>query len=300
MTSFIPVGYHKRRYPPEIKCEIEEVAGNFGKTTITDCERYSLHTEYSFTKRVLEESFSKRYPILASSTYNGIPLLWTSTEWADRFADFVINITAGKKSPEVIEVHPPFRDTCTSVQQFLDRFASFERKIRTVYPKVTICIENRAGSQYRKASFLISTIEDVSELITACRDIGSSLKVALDYPQLFTAYHKEPFEMDMGIFLERHHLLDDCRESISSVHMWGKKRNDAGRLVAHSGDLNSLFDGDLLKKSQLLSLISSFYNDGVCRYFVPEVNSCDEDLHSILRDCMNVGIRFDGIYYSSK
>ena len=213
------------------------------------------------------------------------------------FVEFIGDITRGKSPPEIIEIHPPFADACNKVSEFLDVYEQFEKEITRMFPDVIICIENRSGSQYTKSKFLISTLDDIRSLLSEVDARGIKLKMAVDYPQLFTSYHKDPKDIPMNWFENEHSILETYKEMISSIHLWGKNRNSNGRLVAHNGDLNTLFDMDSNKKEGLLKLISSFYDDGVCRYFVPEVNSCDRDLHSIIEDCVAAGMTFSGEYY---
>lgn len=126
MTTFIPVDYHGKSYPPGIKCEVLEIAGHFDKTSIAFADRYSLHTEYSFTKRNMASNLMSKYPVLKGSEYRGIPRLWYSDGWAAEFGEFVIDIVDDRPDPEIIEVHPPFKDYCPTAACFLDRYAIFE------------------------------------------------------------------------------------------------------------------------------------------------------------------------------
>lgn len=197
MAIFIPVNYHKRKYPPNIVSSVEEIAANFGKNSIPSCQRYSLHTEYSFTKRPLTDEFSEKYPAISSSNHRGIPILWAGEQWTEEFIEFVKEITYGQPVPEIIEVHPPFVDTCGTIDEFLDVYEPFEKEIVKQFPNITICIENRSGSQYTKSKFLISTLDDIRDLLSKIDDRRYGLKMAVDYPQLFTAYHKDPKDISM-------------------------------------------------------------------------------------------------------
>ena len=114
---------------------------------------------------------------------------------------------------------------------------------------------------------------------------------------MFTAHGFEPKDVPMDWFEKEHEKLTAIKPFISSVYLWGKRRNDKGKLNSHQGDLNTLFEGDDERKGRLLALIASFYDDGICRYFVPEVNSNDHDLKSIIDDCIKAGIEFTGEYY---
>lgn len=58
------------------------------------------------------------------------------------------------------------------------------------------------------------------------------------------------------------------------------------------GDLNSYFMYDMDFKKTFLEFIFDTFNDGIDRYFVPEVNSGSEDLISIVNDLSEVGFKF--------
>jgi hypothetical protein len=158
------------------------------------------------------------------------------------------------------------------------------------YPETTILIENRSGSIYSGGKFLISKGRDLRSL---CEYISASklnLKITLDIPQLLTAYggpQKLKAET-LDAILHRQNTLQTMTEGI---HLWGKKRSEKGRLVAHFGDLNSYFE-DQEKKEIFLEWLKKFLNDGNSRYFVPEVNSSNEDLHSIVADIERKKIKF--------
>lgn len=86
--------------------------------------------------------------------------------------------------------------------------------------------------------------------------------------------------------------LKEIRHNIRGIHLWGKGRNSKGKPIAHLGDLNSYFDYDMdFKEAFLLNMLDTF-DDGMDRYFVPEVNSGTEDLLSIVNDLRRVGFKF--------
>lgn len=72
----------------------------------------------------------------------------------------------------------------------------------------------------------------------------------------------------------------------------GEKESENGRRPAHMGDLNSYFMYDMDFKKTFLEFIFDTFNDGIDRYFVPEVNSGSEDLISIVNDLSEVGFKF--------
>lgn len=143
----------------------------------------------------------------------------------------------------------------------------------------------------------MSKIEEIVDLLSLVSKRKMGLKFALDYSQLFTAYNYEPNEVPADEFIERHKLLEPVKALISSIHIWGKNKNLGGRWIAHTGNLNTMFADNPGMKLALLSIIKEFYDDGIARYFVPEVNSGSTDLQSIVNDCIAAGICFDGEIY---
>lgn len=171
----------------------------------------------------------------------------------------------------------------------MEVYQIFENSILNYSPETKIVIENRTGSIYN-GKFLISKVHD---LIALCQHISKknlNLRMALDIPQLLTAYggpHKLTIEMLDKILSK----LNEIQSMTTSIHLWGKRRNASRRLISHSGDLNSYFE-EVEKKELFLKWLADFLNDGMKRYFVPEVNSSDEDLFSIVNDLEEKGINF--------
>ncbi|WP_026664868.1 hypothetical protein [Butyrivibrio sp. FC2001] len=280
--NFVFVQYKNYTYPSGLKPELTEIAGHFDITGIRDVEKYSLHTEYSFASRKLNSDLLRRLPTIMESHRNKVPQLWKSEKWANEFAQFVIAITDGHAAPTVIEVHPPFSDYCT-LQEFVDRYQVFEDAIHDRYPDTKIVIENRSGSRYSGGKFIVSKSEDIIALCDAIRQQNTNLGVVLDFPQLLTAEHinTEPFEK-----VKYHTALNplmEYRNEIKGVHIWGKKKNESGRLIAHTGDLNTYFPnpGD---KRYFLEGIAALCKDNEPRFFVPEINSCQADFESVVMD----------------
>lgn len=159
-----------------MKCDVKELAGHLDKTSIPDVQRYSLHTEYSFTKRKLDSALIERYPALKES-YKNVPRLWFSEEWAEEFAEFIFDLTDGHPDPEVIEIHPPFRDYCLDFDTFLDRYTVFEDIVLDNFPDTIITMENRAGAQY-PTTFLMTTRRMISQYLWLIRLKDSSNKLS--------------------------------------------------------------------------------------------------------------------------
>lgn len=292
MAVFIPVNYRNKKYPEGITCPIEEIAGHFDKTEISPKGPYSLHTEYAYGKRKLTSTLLNKYPSLQCRQKNNVPQLWYDTEWAEEFAYFIIDLVAEHRAPEIIEIHPPFKDYCPNFGLFFERYQVFESIIRKQYPNVKICIENRAGTIYKGSRFLISDIASIREFLQELALRRAQLKLVMDYPQIFTAEHYNLDDFPIRKLLAAHKILDGLQEYVYGVHIWGKTKNAKGRWVAHSGDLNSLFLSNQHNKLAFLQLISEFYDDGCARFFVPEVNSTPEHLQSIVGDFISANTTF--------
>jgi len=87
--------------------------------------------------------------------------------------------------------------------------------------------------------------------------------------------------------------LKQYKHLISGFHMWGKRKGQK-KWTSHIGDLDSFFNGNTSMKRELLSSIRDVFSDDVPRFFVPEVNSKESDLHSIVMDMIDAGFVFEG------
>jgi hypothetical protein len=287
----IPIQYHNRKYPAGIKPSIIEVAGHFNVSSIRYEMQYSLHTEYSFAARRCDSPFLKNLPTIRNSCKDDIPQLWYNEKWASEFADFVTALTAKSTFPKIIEIHPPFNDYCPSLHRFIEIYKVFEDKILSLNPDTHIVIENRFGSHYRGGTFLLSRNRELNELAESIESSSCNLRMILDVPQLFTR-HFGPQTITSDNIVSTLAPLQNCRAYIMGLHLWGKKRSDSGRWVAHAGNLNTYFDGDASLKTVFLDELAHLFNDSIKRYFVPEVNSSDSDLKSIIDDLQSVGFHF--------
>jgi len=292
MAKFIPVSYGGKAYPASISCSIKEVAGHMDKISIDVSGPYSLHTEYSYGKRNLNSPILLHHSVLRGANKGGIPQLWKNDAWSIHFFEFIQALIGDGAAPKVIEIHPPFDDCCRSIDQFLDIYETFEKRVLEGYPSTTICIENRAGTRYRGGKFLISKFDSISQLCECIHRRELDLRLALDYPQLFTAehYNFESFPIDR--FIKHHSILEQHRSLISSIHIWGKTKRANLGWTAHAGDLNDLFYNNILAKKKFLDYLIEFYNDEKPRFFIPEVNSSVDDLQSIVNDFIDAGAFF--------
>jgi hypothetical protein len=289
IACLIPIQYHKCKYPNDIKPHITEVAGHFDISSVNISEPYSLHTEYSFTRREFNNNLVKKYDTICKSNKFGIPMLWHSEEWAKEFADFIKELTQHGDLPRIIEIHPSFSDY-SDIANFIDIYKIFEYKIKSLNPDVTILIENRSGTVYSGGKFIISKIDQLLRLSEEIDKQNIDLRITLDIPQLFTAHSIS--KSKMGLMLNLFDEVKDIRHNINGIHLWGKKESSNGRRIAHIGDLNSYFLHDTNTKEIFLKSMYDTFNDDICRYFVPEVNSGSEDLISIVEDLRRSGFKF--------
>ncbi|MBE6752915.1 MAG: hypothetical protein E7559_00940 [Ruminococcaceae bacterium] len=286
MTVFEMVKYHNQIYPVNIPLCAEECAAHFDITTVSSMLTPSLHTEYSYGKRRFKSDLIQRFPTILEAQKNGVPQLWKSEQWANEFSQFIFALT-DDWVPHVIEVHPPFTDYAT-FDSFLLSYTVFEDAILDRFPKVSILIENRCGSVYKGGRFLISKLSETEQLCNLIVQNGLRLKIAYDVPQIYTAHNVKKTDK----YIELLEATTPIREQIGGVHLWGKRRSESGRLVAHCGDLTSYFSGDTELKMQFLQAFKDCFDDGVTRKMVLEVNSGNEDLLSIINDLVNSGITF--------
>jgi hypothetical protein len=312
MVRFIPVNYRNKKYPPEVIPKIKEVPAHFDSKEPVPNFAYSLHTEYSYMPRRFDLPIVKDLSAIVNAVDNhSIPMLWYSPEWAEEFAEFIFRFVRDEHPPQVIEVHPPFDDNYRSIFTFIEIYKHFEDKILSKYPNVEILIENRFGSQHN-GNFLISSSTDLLELSELiCKD-NLRLRIALDFPQLFSNSHS-----NIGNFTEAElksifSRIQPVHEYIKGIHLWGKCYGKNMRVSAHMGTLDSYFYGiecSKIKdphssesmqyatqpngiKNYFLNLMYNFLDDDNDRYFVPEVNSKSEHLRIIVNDLLDFGFVF--------
>lgn len=291
LSRLIPIKYHNKRYPPHISSNIQEVAGHFDKGQVYINTPYSLHTEYSYASRKLNSNVLNGLDAIRNAHKDFIPQLWKSADWAIEFAIFIKRLVDKKLPPEIIEIHPPFDDYCETFEQFIEMYMCFYEEISATFPDVKIFIENRCGTQYRGGKFLMSTGSDILKLCKIIKQNELELSIVLDYPQLFTAQKIGMNNIDLAPIIDFNTRLVEYRDVVDGIHIWGRRKNSKGRWITHVGDLNSYFDNNqVLKNKFLLSLYHTFDDDNK-RYFVPEVNSGEEDLFSIVSDLESAGFK---------
>ncbi len=286
MAVFEMVKYHSQSYPADIPLRIEECAAHFDVTSVNSALRCSLHTEYSYGRRKLDSSLVKQFPAILSAQRDGVPQLWKGEDWALEFARFVCALAEGN-DPAVIEVHPPFNDY-TDWDGFVRNYSLFEEYILARYPDVCLLIENRCGSLYHGGRFLISKAKEVETLCNLIVQHHLSLKVAYDVPQIYTAHNANKQSQYINLLSQ----AESIRSQIGGVHLWGKRKSETGRKVAHCGDLTSYFDFNLEMKALFLQEFSRVFDDGISRKMVLEVNSGNDDLLSIVSDLQGTGVVF--------
>ena len=282
--NLIPITYHSKKYPAGVISNIDEIAGNFDKDSINPQRKYSLHTEYSHMKRKLDNQLINKYPELKSSERDNVPQLWKNKEWAKEFANFIIELIGNNLSPEIIEIHPPFNDYCNTFSDFFDIYGEFEKIILKKFPNVKIFIENRCGTFYRGGKFIISNGKSIIQFLEELQKRNLNLKLDL-----------EAIKMDDIKLKKIINFNNNIKEYISYIggfHLWGKKKSQTGRWTSHTGDLNTFFSNNDLLKDEFINSVIDIFDDNIVRYFVPEVNSGEEDLQSIINDLLKYDIKF--------
>lgn len=291
--KLIPVKYHNKNYPEGVIPQLDEIAGNLDSKAISARRPYSLHTEYSYMKRKFDSELLRDLDELKSAHKDGIPQLWKNVKWSEEYAVFIERLIGDSVPPEVIEIHPPFRDYCNDLAAFWERYIVFYKYIIKKYPKTKIIIENRCGTMYTGSGFLISTCNDVLELCRFLTDSHTELGVIVDYPQLFSAEKIKMDNVKLDKILRFNTEIKPYVSIVQAIHLWGKRKSKkSNRWSPHSGDLNTFFSNDNVKKAVFLESMKDLFHDDIKRYFVPEVNTSEDDLKSIVSDLTAAGIIF--------
>lgn len=295
--KLIPVKYHAKDYPAPIRPLLIEVAGNLDSRQLCVNRPYSLHTEYSYARRNLNSKLLDGLDELKNAHHNKVPQLWKSGRWSHEYAVFIKRLVGTSIPPEVIEIHPPFLDYCGNADLFWERYLVFRRGIKAAFPNTKILIENRCGTTYSKSAFLLSTCADMLKFCRFLSNGHGGLGLIVDYPQLFSAERIRMDQLKLDKILAFNRELKQYADTVGAIHLWGKQKREGmkpglSRWASHSGDLNTFFSGDLEKKAVFLASMKETFNDAAERYFVPEVNTTQEDLQSIVADLISAGITF--------
>jgi len=308
VSRLIPVIYRNMKYPSDIEANIHEVSGNFYKEKLIVNTPYSLHTEPSAVPKTFCSKIDNELKNIKEAQKNKIPQLWHSEEWAKEFFIFIDHLISSNKTPklmeiqqpklpEVLEIHPPFIDYCPSFDQFLKTFKVFYDQFKRKYPTTKIVIENRFGTRYKGGKFLLSTCSDILEFCDVLSKEKIDLKIVLDYPQIFSAeINEDKLKMDDIKFetekiISFNQKINNYKKFIGGFHMWGKLKS-GNRWKPHAGNFDTFFSGNKKLKREFLKSVFSTFNDGIARYFVPELNSGESDLHSIVTDMEQAGFIF--------
>jgi hypothetical protein len=148
--------------------------------------------------------------------------------------------------------------------------------------------------------FLLSTISDVLEFCKILSNSDIDLKIVLDYPQIFSAELYDNFlqkiimdkiELGSKEVISFNQKLEEYKTLIGGLHMWGKLKKGE-KWISHAGNFNDFFSYDNTLKKAFLESVFKTFNDDMPRYFVPEVNSGEDDLNSIVTDMQNEGFKF--------
>ena len=291
--NLIPITYHSKKYPKNVISNIDEIAGNFDKDIINPKREYSLHTEYSHMKRKLDNRLINKYPELKKSERENIPQLWKSKEWAREFANFIIELVGNNIPPKIIEIHPPFNDYCKNFSLFFDIYEEFEKIISAELPNTNIFIENRCGTFYKGGKFIISNGKSIIQFLQELEVRKLRLKLVLDYPQVFSAESIKMDDIKLKKIIEFNNNIKPYISHIGGFHLWGKRKSQTGRWTSHTGYLNTFFSNNNLLKDEFISSVVNTFDDNDIRFFVPEVNSSEEDLQSIIFDLLKYDVKFN-------
>lgn len=244
---------------------------------------YALHTEYASKSRAFDSPLLEGLETLKASQRRGVPELWTSKTWSEEFGQFIFRLVGSSAPPDVIEIHPPFACTTSTIEDFFENYGTFEAIVRDRFPSCEFVIENRAGSKH-PSPFLVSGVDSIVALGQSLATRSLRLRIALDLPQVYTAHWgcKQQVGMEGLDLIKRLHPI---HAQIHTLHLWGRGASGG----AHSGGLDGLFaPGSGAKEACLSELCQMLDDGGPDRHLVLEVTR-QNDMEAILADLQNAG-----------
>ena len=254
---------------------------------------FNSQTEKIDTSNAVGRMFVKIIGIFAEFERENIPQLWKNKEWAREFANFIIELVGNNIPPKIIEIHPPFNDYCKNFSLFFDIYEEFEKIISAELPNTNIFIENRCGTFYKGGKFIISNGKSIIQFLQELEVRKLRLKLVLDYPQVFSAESIKMDDIKLKKIIEFNNNIKPYISHIGGFHLWGKRKSQTGRWTSHTGDLNTFFSNNNLLKDEFISSVVNTFDDNDIRFFVPEVNSSEEDLQSIIFDLLKYDVKFN-------
>jgi hypothetical protein len=303
MVYFIPVRYAHTNYPDYIEPKIQEVTANFGREKLENTKRHpylSLHTDPSIIwyankrNKIISSEVLKHFPTIRKNILVlGHAGLWCNQKWSKEFSGFLLRQTNGidRKRVKIIEIHTPFNNSCNNLLNFIDIYKIFEDQIMKEFPSTEILIENMFNNIRKRnfGKFLLSTTDDLLLLSNLISKSNLKLRIVLDIPQLLSEHNGGNTLLTKKIIRNTLSPIREIRHLIKSIHIWGY---DTGKQRgAHSSDFNVYFNNDKELKQFFLQEIYHLFDDGMARYFVPEVYS-STSVHSIVNDLRSVGFVF--------
>jgi len=321
MVKFVPVQCQDYKYPSYIPSKIQERTANFFPKPIEKIELdyVSLHTDHPKfwngkprEKILSSELYFKQFPsifnnICDEGTYCFSKLWCDDKGWSKDFSKYLVRFTEGidPQKIKIIEIHPPFKKYCDSLETFIERYKPFEEEVLKKFPSIKICIENRYNNHNTKkiSDFILSTTKDIIDLTELISNPKNHLKltIVVDIPQLFSEHNNDKVISEERVIKEVLTDLKRIRNFITCMHIWGRAKTvRKGRTFkgVHNADLNTYFEKNEKIKNCFLEGIYDLFDDGIPRYFLPELYSgndemsAEESIKSIVNDLRNVGIEF--------
>ena len=262
---------------------LREVPAHFDVKVLKAGGPYALHTEYASKSRAFDSPLLEGLETLKASQRRGVPELWTSKTWSEEFGQFIFRLVGSSAPPDVIEIHPPFACTTSTIEDFFENYGTFEAIVRDRFTSCEFVIENRSGSKH-PSPFLISGVDSIVALGQAMASRKLQLRIALDLPQVFTSHWGSKHQVGMeGLDLIQR--LRPIHAQIHTLHLWGRGASGG----AHSGGLDGLFAAGTGAKEACLRELCQMLDDGEPdRHLVLEVTR-QSDMEAILADLQNAG-----------
>ncbi len=287
--KLIPIIYHRLPYPTHIQASIVEVAGHFDVESLPSTiqnNSFSLHTEYSAGHRNLNSELISKFQSITSSQSDAKtakPKLWVSKEWAQEFAQFLIELLNGKQ-PHIIEIHPP-NSRRNGFDTFSEYYNVFYNELRDSGIISKILIENRNG-------FSLSGVKDFQKLSDLIDTEQIDLKLILDFPQLLNFEGARNDIDKLNVVME---AIEGFKHNVDAFHLWGQVGSNA-----HMGDLDDYFNRNTEMKEIFLNHLKELFVGSEKEiYFIPEVNfgissekTKEDCLSNIVDDLESVGFSF--------
>lgn len=267
INKLLPVELKGMKYPSDIESDLQ-----FEETT-----------------NGLLNSMPDKHYILRLSYLESNDMLWKDKSILENVINNLNYTFKTYGEPYVLELMSPIRNQSFNEEEFLESYRILEKSFRK-YRNMEIALLNGPPVKKNKASYLMTTVDDIFKIRNLIREMKFRLKFAIDISKF--VYHKNPSRHQ---FEDSFNKLKQIRNTVIGIHLsGGLTRSSIHKMIIKNGNMY-LNEHDYPENPDLLQGLSGLFYDSQCRYLVPEQIKSSEELEELIDDLLRAGFSFGSV-----